>query len=242
MDVLYDERDAPDNESGYFFAFSNSSQPLNQYTLPLPLGQYFVVHAPTEVCSRVSHAPLAMPVSTIGTIFHLVPCLNCSQTQIQTGQFDCQDIGLGIEYFPCNPSKPQTTDDYISMSTASSQPLQSTELPTITNSGILTSGFDSPTMGTQTQHTASSFATNTPAYPPMPEESQTLQPSPSHRHSKSTCHECDCGATFKRASDLKRHVATVHGQKQECPYSYCQYRTGRKDKMLEHARKMHGKH
>jgi hypothetical protein len=244
MNVPLDTRHVPNNESRDIFAVSNSSQPLGLYTLPLPPGQCFVVHTPIKACSWVNCASPAMPVTNSGTLVLLVPCLDHSQQQpCPTYQFDYQHIGLDLEYFPCNLSEPQTLDNNMSTATAASQATAPNELPTMANGGISPSTFVSPTIiGSQTQSPTSPLAAHySPPYPLSPEAHQGLQAPPCHQSQRPACPLLNCSTTFKRAHELNRHVATVHGLKENCPYNSCRYKTGRKDKMVEHARKMHGK-
>ncbi|KAH9215798.1 hypothetical protein DL95DRAFT_388433, partial [Leptodontidium sp. 2 PMI_412] len=78
--------------------------------------------------------------------------------------------------------------------------------------------------------------THRPAqYSPSPVEPHELQ-SFTHQHiQRYVCSQPNCSTTFKRVHELKRHIATIHGRKEHCPYTPCGYKTGRKDKMVEHA-------
>lgn len=237
-----DTRPAPSNESGDIFTFSNSSQPPSLYTLLLPPGQCFVVHTPIKACSWMNCASPAMPVTNSTTILLLVPCLDQSQQQVcPANHFEYQRIGLDLEYIPCNLSEPQTLDN-MSMATADSQATLPNELPTVSNVGILPSNYFSPTIiESQTQSPTSLLsAHDSPLYPLPPEAHQGLQALPCYQSQRHACSLPNCSTTFKRVHELKRHIATVHGTKKNCPYNPCRYKTGRKDKMAEHARKMHG--
>jgi uncharacterized C2H2 Zn-finger protein len=224
------------NESSDIFVLSNPSQPLSQCALPLPLDHHFLVHTPTKAGSWVNCSWPAMPVTNSGTVVLLVPCLNCSHQPFPTNQFDFQDIGLDLEY------SPQTLDNYTSTTTVASQALPPHELPNMATSSISPSIFDSHAISShQTPSSTSSFTTQYSPYSLSLEAASGLPASPYHKSQTPACPLLNCGATFKRIHDLKRHVDTVHGPKQDCPHSYCPYKTGRKDKMLEHVRKMHGK-
>lgn len=243
MNVLLDTRHALDNESGDIFAFSNSSQPPSLYTLPLPPGQCFVAHTPIEACSWMNCALPAMPVTNSAAIVLLVPCLDQSQQQVcPTYQFEYQHIALDLEYLPYNLPEPQTLGN-MSMATTASQATPPNELPTMSSGGILPPNSFSPTIiGSQTQSRTSPLPAHySPPHPLSPEAHQGLQALPYHQSRRHACSLPNCGTTFKRTQELKRHIATVHGMKKNCPYNSCRYKTGRKDKMVEHARKMHGK-
>lgn len=242
MDVLFDAMPVSNNESSDTFVLSNPSQPLSECALPLPLDHHFLVQAPTKAGSWVNCSSPAMPVTNTGTVVLLVPCLNCSQQPFPTNQFDFQDIGLDQEYFPGNLSEPQTLDNYIRTATPALQALPPAELSTVAIGGMPSSTFDCPAViGPQTPQPTNSFAAGHYSDAPSSPSLEGLQASPCHKDQRSECPLLNCEATFKRVHDLKRHIDTVHGVKDSCPYSSCRFKTGRKDKMAEHARKMHGK-
>ncbi|KAN0111038.1 hypothetical protein V8E51_007425 [Hyaloscypha variabilis] len=244
MNVPLDTRHAPSHENGDAYLLSNPSQSITLYNLPSPPSQCFVVHTPIEASSAVNFASPAMTVTNNGTLVLFVPFLDYSQQQsCQTYQFEYQHIGLDPEYFPCNLSEPQTLDNNMWMATATSQATPPSELPTMANGGITTSTFISPTIiRSQTQSpTSPLIARYSPPYPLSPEADQGLQAPACHQSQRPACPLPHCGTTFKRTHELKRHIATVHGLKKNCPYNPCRYKTGRKDKMVEHERKMHGK-
>jgi len=243
MSFPLDTRHAPNHESGDAFLLSNPSQPITPYTLSLPPGQFFLVHTPVEAYSSVNFASPTMPVTNSGTLVLCVPCLDYPQQLLcQMYQFECKYIRLDPEYLPCDLSELQALDNNMWMATAVSQATPPNELSTRANDGIPPSLFVSPTItGSQTQSPTSPLvACYSPSYPLSPEVHQGLQAPPRHQSQRPACPLLNCGTTFKRAYELKRHVATVHGLKENCPYNPCRYKTGRKDKMVEHARKMHG--
>jgi hypothetical protein len=231
----------PNTESGDIFAFSNSSQPLI-YTSPLPPSQCFVVHTPINAYPRANYASPAIPVTNSGALLRLVPCPRHLQHQACSYQFEYQHIGLDL-VFPYDLSELQILDDNMSMATAVSQVTRPNELQTMANDDIPPSKLVFPTIiGSQMQSPTTSLAEHYyPSHPLSPEAYQGLQALPCHQSQRPACPELNCGKTFKRAYELKRHVDTVHGRKENCPYNACRYKTGRKDKMEEHARKVHGK-
>jgi hypothetical protein len=243
MNVPLTTKPALNNESGESCALSDPSQPLSLYTLPLTPGQCFVIHTPVNACLGIRALP-AMPVNNNGTLFMLAPCLDHSQQRsCATFQFEYQHIGLDLECLPCNLTEPQTLDNNMWMATAASQATPPNELLSMANGGIPPSTFLSPTITrSQAQSPTSLLAAQDSALDPLsPEAYKGLQPRPDRQSQRPACPLLNCGTTFKRAHELKRHIATVHGLKENCPYNSCRYKTGRKDKMVEHARKMHRK-
>jgi hypothetical protein len=98
--------------------------------------------------------------------------------------------------------------------------------------------FPNDILDTQIRNTDMAMATAS-SQAMLPNELPTLA-SPYASAERPTCPRSNCGRTFKRTYELRRHVTTVHGLKTKCGDHSCRYRTARKDKMKEHVRKMHG--
>ncbi|KAE8442814.1 hypothetical protein EG329_002786 [Mollisiaceae sp. DMI_Dod_QoI] len=241
MNVPLDMRHTPTSESEDISAFSNSSQPLNLYTLPFPPDQYFGVHTPFQSCSWPP-----MPVTNSGTLIIFVPYLDHSHQQpYPTYQLSYQHTEHDLKPIHYNPSSSPPLSNHLSTTPAPSPATSPNELFPMADSGISTNPLTTnyPHTPTYPQSPPQSPSPNTlldlslnhPSPPPPPHhqtQTQTQNPKP-------TCPLPTCNATFKRIPDLQRHISTIHGLKSPCPHNSCLYQTGRKDKMMEHIRKMH---
>ncbi|KAH6715441.1 hypothetical protein BKA61DRAFT_673401 [Leptodontidium sp. MPI-SDFR-AT-0119] len=187
-----------------------------------------------------------MPATDGCTLVLLVPCLDHFRRQVcQICQLTHQHIGSNLEYLSHDISKPQTVyNTWVpeAASEAASEATLRNDLLILADSDFLPPRFSAPTTTEpQTQSGMTPLPTHHPAqYSPSPEEPHELQ-SFTHQHiQRYACSQPNCSTTFKRVHELKRHIATIHGRKEHCPYTPCGYKTGRKDKMVEHARKIHG--
>ncbi|KAH7408931.1 hypothetical protein BKA64DRAFT_663845 [Cadophora sp. MPI-SDFR-AT-0126] len=242
MDVPSSTWPTRTNQSGDAFACTNPPQYLSLQALPLPSSQCHLLGTDIKPCSVMNYSSPTMPATDGCTIVLLVPSLDQSRRQdCPICQLKCQHIRSNYEYLSHDLSKPQTVHGTW-VSEATSEATLQNDFLSLADSNFLPPSFSIPIVfEPQSQSIATSLPTHyLPQNSPSPEEPHELQPNPHQQGRRHACSQPNCSASFKRVYDLKRHIATIHGRKDHCPYASCDYETGRKDKMVEHAKRIHG--
>lgn len=88
-------------------------------------------------------------------------------------------------------------------------------------------------------HLDNSALPGSPSFAPLPAGTAAITHKPLGKE-RISCTEAGCFKTFARAGDFRRHMKKHKDPEIECPAVDCSMRFYRNDKMVDHARKIHG--